>query len=105
MHKIKDWIWDKLSLDFYLDKRFTLKFKFVNLLYGDYLRNYLVFFGIRLHDIEKVCDEGKYVGWNKETNEPIFEPTDTNLAQEIHLAIRDLDDMWNLFLRSKYQTR
>ena len=105
MHKIKDWIWDKLFLDFYLDKRFTLKFKFVNLLYGDYLRNYLACLESRLNDVERVCDRYRYVGWNEETDEPIFEPVDTHLAWRIHRATHNMNDVWNLFLRPKYRTR
>lgn len=104
MQKIKDWIWDKLFLDFYLDKRFTLKFKFVNLLYGDYLRNYLAFLGMNLRDVEKQCNEGEYVGYDEETNEPIYRPTDEVLAWRIHRAVRDMNDVWDLFLRPKYRT-
>jgi hypothetical protein len=38
---LKDWIWDKLFLDFYLDKRWTWRFKLMNLISGDALREYL----------------------------------------------------------------
>lgn len=31
------WLWDKLFLDFYLDKRWTVRFRLLNLLSGDVL--------------------------------------------------------------------
>ena len=37
MQKIKDWIWNTLFLDFYLDKRWTFRFKLMNLISGDTL--------------------------------------------------------------------
>ena len=89
MTRLKEWIWDKLFLDFYLDKRFTLKFKFVNLLYGDELRAMLAFLGIRLRSIDQACDEGT---------------TDKWLAQDIHRAMRDMNDVWDLFLRPKHRS-
>ena len=42
MTKLKDYIWDKLFLDFYLDKRFSWRFKLVNWLMEDELRAELV---------------------------------------------------------------
>lgn len=44
MGRIKEMIWDKLFLDFYLDKRFSWRFKFLNWLTEDWLREEL--FGI-----------------------------------------------------------
>lgn len=41
MKKLKDWIWDKLFLDFYLDPGWTFRFKLMNLISGDALREYL----------------------------------------------------------------
>lgn len=41
MMMLKDWVWDKLFLDFYLDKRWTWRFKLMNLISGDALRDYL----------------------------------------------------------------
>ena len=38
---LRDWFWDKLFLDFYLDKRWTFRFKVLNFLSGDVLRMYL----------------------------------------------------------------
>lgn len=38
---MKDWIWDKLFLDFYLDKRFSWRFKLMNWLSKDWLRSEL----------------------------------------------------------------
>lgn len=48
---IKDWIWDALFLDFYLDKRWTLRFKLMNLISGDTLR-IMVMAWANLKDIE-----------------------------------------------------
>lgn len=39
--KIKDFIWDRLFLDFYLDPHWTIRFKIMNLISGDVLRQYL----------------------------------------------------------------
>lgn len=39
--KIKDFIRDKLFLDFYLDPHWTIRFKIMNLISGDALREYL----------------------------------------------------------------
>lgn len=41
MGRIKDKIWDKFFLDFYLDKRFSWRFKLVNWLTEDWLREEL----------------------------------------------------------------
>ena len=41
LRKAFDWIWDKLFLDFYLDKHWTFRFKLMNLISGDALRDYL----------------------------------------------------------------
>ena len=41
MRGIIDWFWNALFLDFYLDKDWTLKFKILNFLSGDVLRQYL----------------------------------------------------------------
>lgn len=38
MERIKEKIWDKLFLDFYLDKRFSWRFKLINWLTEDWLR-------------------------------------------------------------------
>lgn len=53
MAKLKDYIWDKLFLDFYLDKRFSWRFKLVNWLMEDWLRTELI--GI-IHDAE-LCEK------------------------------------------------
>jgi len=39
--KFKDWIWDKLFLDFYLDKHWTFRFKLLNFLSGGVLLYYV----------------------------------------------------------------
>ena len=41
MRKVKDWLWDFLFLDFYLDPSWKLGFKILNLLSGDVIRPYL----------------------------------------------------------------
>ena len=38
MQALKDWIWNLLFLDFYLDKHWSLQFKLLNLISGDSLR-------------------------------------------------------------------
>ena len=41
LSNLRDYIWDKLFLDFYLDKRWTLEFKLMNLISRDVLRSCL----------------------------------------------------------------
>ena len=38
---VRDKIWDALFLDFYLDPHWTIRFKLMNLISGDALREYL----------------------------------------------------------------
>ena len=52
MKRIKDWIWDRLFLDFYLDNRWTLRFRFLNLLSRDALRTYLTLSRLELEKFE-----------------------------------------------------
>ena len=52
MKKIKDWIWDKLFLDFYLDPRYTFRFKLINLIAGhDLILTYLSILEVQLDSI------------------------------------------------------
>ena len=57
MGRIKDWIWNALFLDFYLDKRWTLKFKVLNFISGDVLREYLSAIHSQLVNCEKYSEE------------------------------------------------
>ena len=40
--KAKGWMWDKLFLDFYLDRNWTLRFKVMNIISGGELLTYLL---------------------------------------------------------------
>lgn len=44
---LRDFIWDKLFLDFYFDKHWTFRFKLMNLISGDRLRPALT--GAHMH--------------------------------------------------------
>lgn len=46
---IKDRIWDKLFLDFYLDPSWTLEFKVLNLISGDFLRGLVTLLHSDIH--------------------------------------------------------
>ena len=39
--KIYEWIWNTFFLDFYLDPRWSIRFKIMNFISGDALRQYL----------------------------------------------------------------
>lgn len=48
---LREWFWDKLFLDFYLDKRWTFRFKVLNFLSGDVLRGYLSIMWYHCHEL------------------------------------------------------
>ena len=50
---IHDFVWDKLFLDFYLDKRFTFRFKLMNLISGDTLRPTIALMWANLKDLSR----------------------------------------------------
>lgn len=50
-NNVKDWVWNALFLDFYLDKRWTFRFKLMNLISGDTLR-IMIMAWANLKDIE-----------------------------------------------------
>lgn len=50
MAKLKEYVWDKLFLDFYLDKHWTLEFKILNLISGDFLRPVITMLHYHLQD-------------------------------------------------------
>ena len=50
---IRNKIWDMLFLDFYLDKHWTLEFKILNLISGDFLRGVVT----ELHHHLQECHE------------------------------------------------
>lgn len=47
---VKDWLWDKLFLDFYLDNGWTLEFKILNFISRDFLRDVVTELHYRLSD-------------------------------------------------------
>jgi len=56
----RTWLWDKLFLDFYLDKRWTVRFRILNFLSGGALLDYVVTaytFLIKAHEYDDSSEE------------------------------------------------
>lgn len=57
---LKDRIWDFLFLDFYLDKHWTLEFKIINFISGDFLRCVVTSIHYNLENADNVYPESIY---------------------------------------------
>ena len=64
MKKFRDWLSDNLFLDFYLDKRWTLRFKLMNLLSDDMLRILISECDYHLRNMEMYKDESPAIMWD-----------------------------------------
>ena len=53
MRKIKEWLWNVLFLDFYLDKGWSVRFKILNLISGDALREYITALNMNFSNFTK----------------------------------------------------
>lgn len=59
IRKIKEWLWDALFLDFYLDKGWSVRFKIMNLISGDMLRLFVTAINMEFKRFEEYEDIDK----------------------------------------------
>ena len=83
MTRIHDWIWNVLFLDFYLDKRWTFRFKLMNLISGDTLRPML-------------CSA--YSNFSRLYDDPGM-PTLSDPRKRIYMnrGLREVNQMWEYY--------
>ena len=96
-NNVKDWVWNALFLDFYLDKRWTFRFKLMNLISGDTLRIMIMAWS-NLKDIEEdenrelIINDAVYSGIDHEGVRGV-------VAYRVKHAKRELDSLYNYYRR------
>lgn len=82
MEKLKDYLWDKLFLDFYLSDGYSLRFKLLNFLSGDVLRSNLSSINYHVHRTHQ-------------RNNNIHEP-DPLIELHINKSLERIEDLWDI---------
>lgn len=82
MEKIKDYIWDKLFLDFYLNNNYSLRFRLLNFLSGDILRSNLSSVTYHIKRTHQLC---------KDAVEP-----DPLIELHIRKSLERIEDLWDI---------
>ena len=82
----RDWVWNTLFLDFYLDPHWTLKFKIINLVSGDDFRSLLTCARMSANKAEKNYQES---------------PDGKHTARRMHLDIKHMriytEELWDYY--------
>lgn len=95
LNNIKDWIWNALFLDFYLDKNWSFRFKLMNLISGDTARTMLMAWS-NLKDID--VDENRELVINDSTYSGIdHEGVRGVVAYRVRRAQWELCSLYNYY--------